>query len=68
MNGLNYMDIKELDMSDRTTKALLANNISTIKDLTNLTENDAIKLRNLGRKSFEELLSKMRELNLHFKI
>ena len=60
------MTIKELNMSNRTTKVLLANDIDTVKKLTNLTEDEVIKLRNLGRMSFQEILAKMKELNLRF--
>lgn len=61
------MLIKDLDMSERTTNCLLRNGIESTEQLCCLTETEALKLRNLGRMSFQELLSKMRELKLRFK-
>ena len=60
------MLIKELNMSKRTTDALLTNGIDTVEKLTSLTHNKVIKLRNMGRMSLTEILEKMKELNLTF--
>lgn len=61
------MLIKDLDMSERTTNCLLRSGIESTEQLCCLTETEVLKLRNLGRMSFQELLSKMHELELRFK-
>lgn len=61
------MKIEELNMSVRTTSALIYNNITTVDELKSVTEEDAINFRKFGRMSLQELLGKMREINIHFK-
>lgn len=61
------MKIEELNMSERTTKALKLNQIHTTEDLENLTADDLLKFRNFGRMSMFELIDKMKEMNLSFK-
>lgn len=62
------MNIEDLYMSERTTKILFRNRIKTTEDLEKITEEQVIKFRNLGRKSFEELLLKMKEYGICFKV
>ena len=62
------MRIEELNMSAKTTNALIRNGVETVEDLKNTTEEDVIfKFTNFGRKSLEELLGKMKELNIRFR-
>lgn len=61
------MKIEELDLSVRTYLALSRYGINTTDDLCKISEGDIIRVRNLGRKSLEELLLKMKELGLEFK-
>ena len=49
------MTIEELDLSVRSFNCLKRANINTVEDLTNKTEEEMIKVRNLGRKSLEEV-------------
>lgn len=56
------MTIEELDLSVRSFNCLKRAGINTVKDLTNKTEEDMMKVRNLGRKSLEEVIAKLDQL------
>ena len=58
------MTIEELDLSVRSFNCLKRAGIDTVEDLTNRTEEDMIKVRNLGRKSLEEVIQKLHSLGL----
>jgi len=58
------MSIEELDLSVRSYNCLKRAGINTVEDLANKTEEDMMKVRNLGRKSLEEVLNKMEDLGL----
>lgn len=58
------MTIEELDLSVRSFNCLKRANINTVKDLTNKTEEEMIKVRNLGRKSLEEVEHKLAMMGL----
>jgi len=58
------LSIEELDLSVRSYNCLKRAGINTVEDLANKTEEDMMKVRNLGRKSLEEVLNKMNELGL----
>lgn len=58
------MTIEELDLSVRSYNCLKRAGIHTVEDLTRKTEDDMMKVRNLGRKSLEEVLNKLNELGL----
>ncbi len=61
------MTIEELDMSVRSFNCLKRAGIDTVEDLTNKTEEDMIKVRNLGKKSLEEVIQKLNSLGLDLK-
>ena len=61
------MTIEELDMSVRSFNCLKRADIDTVEDLTNKTEEDMIKVRNLGKKSLEEVIQKLHSLGLDLK-
>ncbi|MBR6709598.1 MAG: DNA-directed RNA polymerase subunit alpha [Clostridia bacterium] len=61
------MTIEELDMSVRSFNCLKRAGIDTVEDLTNRTEEDMIKVRNLGKKSLEEVIFKLHSLGLDLK-
>ena len=61
------MTIEELDMSVRSFNCLKRAGIDTVEDLTNRTEEDMIKVRNLGKKSLEEVIQKLHSLGLTLK-
>ncbi len=61
------MTIEELDMSVRSFNCLKRAGIDTVEDLTNRTEEDMIKVRNLGKKSLEEVIQKLHSLGLDLK-
>ena len=61
------MTIEELDMSVRSFNCLKRAGIDTVEDLTNRTEEDMIKVRNLGKKSLEEVIQKLSSLGLTLK-
>ncbi len=61
------MTIEELDMSVRSFNCLKRAGIDTVEDLTNKTEEDMIKVRNLGKKSLEEVIQKLHSLGLELK-
>ena len=56
------MTIEELDLSVRSFNCLKRAQINTVEDLTNRTEEDMMKVRNLGRKSLDEVVEKLRSL------
>ena len=58
------MNIDELELSVRSYNCLKRAGINTVEELTNRTPDDMMKVRNLGRKSLEEVLSKLKELGL----
>ncbi len=61
------MNIEELDLSVRSYNCLKRAAVNTVGDLVNKTEEDMIKVRNLGRKSLEEVVSKLASLGLSLK-
>lgn len=61
------MTIEELDLSVRSYNCLKRAGINTVEELTLKTEEDMIKVRNLGRKSLEEVEFKLKELGLGFR-
>ena len=58
------MNIDELELSVRSYNCLKRAGINTVEELTNKTAEDMMKVRNLGRKSLEEVLTKLKELGL----
>ena len=56
--------IEELDLSVRSFNCLKRAGINTVSDLINKTEDDMMKVRNLGRKSLEEVIAKLAALDL----
>ena len=58
------MNIDELELSVRSYNCLKRAGINTVEELCNRTSEDMMKVRNLGRKSLEEVLSKLKELGL----
>ena len=58
------MSIDELELSVRSYNCLKRAGINTVEELTNRTPEEMMKVRNLGRKSLEEVLAKLKELGL----
>ena len=58
--------IEELELSVRSFNCLKRAGISTVEDLTNKTEDEMMKVRNLGKKSFDEVTAKLHSLGLDF--
>ena len=58
------MSIDELELSVRSYNCLKRAGINTVQELTNKTSEDMMKVRNLGRKSLDEVLAKLKELGL----
>lgn len=58
------MSIDELELSVRSYNCLKRAGINTVEELCNKTSEDMMKVRNLGRKSLEEVLAKLKELGL----
>ena len=61
------MNIDELELSVRSFNCLKRAGINTVEELCNHTSEDMMKVRNLGRKSLEEVLAKLKELGLELK-
>ena len=61
------MNIDELELSVRSYNCLKRAGINTVEELCNRTSEDMMKVRNLGRKSLEEVLAKLKELGLFLK-
>ena len=61
------MTIEELDLSVRSYNCLKRAGINTVEELSNKSEDDMMKVRNLGKKSLEEVIHKLEELELRLK-
>ena len=61
------MTIEELDLSVRSFNCLKRAGINTVEDIIQHTEEEMMKVRNLGRKSLEEVMSKLESLELSLK-
>jgi DNA-directed RNA polymerase subunit alpha len=59
--------IEELDLSVRAYNCLKRAGIHTLQDLTRMTENEMMKIRNLGKKSLKEVMDKTKDMGLSFK-
>ena len=59
--------IEELELFVRSFNCLKRAGISTVEDLTNRSENDMMKVRNLGKKSLDEVIAKLHSLGLNFR-
>ena len=66
-NKVLDMTIEELDLSVRSYNCLKRAGIQTVQDLAAKSEDDMIKVRNLGKKSLKEVKEKLVELGLGFK-
>ncbi len=62
------MNIDELELSVRSYNCLKRAGINTVEELCNRTSDDMMKVRNLGRKSLEEVLAKLKDLGLDLKL
>lgn len=59
------MTIEELDLSVRSFNCLKRAGINTVEDLISKTEEDMMRVRNLGRKSLDEVVAKLASLGFH---
>ena len=59
--------IEDLDLSVRSYNCLKRANINTVGELTQKTEEEMMKVRNLGRKSLKEVVQKLNEIGLNLK-
>ena len=60
------MPIEELELSVRSYNCLKRAGITTVQDLANKSESDMMKVRNLGKKSLDEVINKLHSLDLEF--
>ena len=63
---LMEMPIEDLELSVRSYNCLKRAGIHTVADIVNKTEQDMIKVRNLGKKSLDEVTNKLHSLGLDF--
>ena len=61
------MSIDDLDLTVRSYNCLKRAGISTVEELTQKTEDEMSRVRNLGKKSLKEVKEKLQALNLSFK-
>ena len=61
------MSIEDMDLSVRSFNCLKRASIHTVEDLTKKTEDDMLKVRNLGRKSLDEVINKLASYGLSLK-
>ena len=61
------MSVDDLDLSVRSFNCLKRAGIDTVEDLINRTEEDMIKVKNLGKKSLEEVIAKLASLGLELR-
>ena len=60
------MSIEDLELSVRSFNCLKRANISTVEDIAKMTESEMMKVRNLGKKSLDEVIAKLHSLGLDF--
>ena len=63
-NKFNSMMLEDLDLSVRSYNCLKRNGIKTVQDLCNMKESELMTVRNLGKKSYKEILDKLASFNL----
>jgi DNA-directed RNA polymerase subunit alpha len=61
---IREMNIEDMDLSVRSYNCLKRANIHTVDDLTKKTVDDMLKVRNLGRKSLDEVIAKLNSYGL----
>ncbi|MBR3693471.1 MAG: DNA-directed RNA polymerase subunit alpha [Erysipelotrichales bacterium] len=66
--GVNVMIIEDLDLSVRSYNCLKRAGIQTVEELTQKTEDEMMRVRNLGKKSLKEVKDKLIDLGLSFKV
>ena len=66
-NKFQNMLIEELDLSVRSNNCLKRAGITTVMELTQKSEDEMMKVRNLGKKSLKEVKEKLNEIGLHFR-
>ena len=66
-NKFQNMFIEELDLSVRSNNCLKRAGITTVLELTQKTEEEMMKVRNLGKKSLKEVKEKLAAHGLHFR-
>ena len=59
--------IDDLDLSVRAYNCLKRAGILSLKDLVNKSENEMMKIRNLGKKSLKEVMDKVKDMGLNFR-
>jgi len=64
MENFKNMPIEELNISVRTYNCLKHNGISTVGDLSAMTKQELMRVRNLGERSYDELLSKLDNIGI----
>ena len=67
MQKVLEMSVEYMDLSVRSLNCLKRANINTVEDLTKRTEDDMLKVRNLGKKSLDEVISKLHSYGLDLK-
>jgi len=67
IDAIINMSIEEMDLSVRSYNCLKRANIHTVGDLTKKTEDDMLKVRNLGKKSLDEVIYKLGTYGLSLK-
>ncbi|MCR5553659.1 MAG: DNA-directed RNA polymerase subunit alpha [bacterium] len=65
---LMEMSIEEMDLSVRSYNCLKRAGINTVEDLTKKTEDDMLKVKNLGRKSLDEVINKLVDMGLNLSV
>jgi len=66
-NKYQNMLIEELDLSVRSNNCLKRAGITTVMELTQRSEDEMMKVRNLGKKSLKEVKDKLAAIGLHFR-
>lgn len=61
MNGLMNEPITEIDLENRTCNVLMRAGIETVGELSELSINDLIKVRGLGRRALDDILERLAE-------
>ena len=67
LEKIKKLPLAEMDFKVRTYNCLKRANIHTLQDLVNKSENDMMKIRNLGKKSLKEVKEKLAAIGLGFR-
>lgn len=65
MENLKDITLEELDISVRAYNCLKRHGVSTVGDLSKMTKEDLLKVRNLGQRNYDEIIQKLNNIGIY---